>query len=250
LLFKVKKLFTYSEKLYGSLMKMPFMGHSLSVTSTVTLMATTLGAFSAKGAVIFYDGNATFVEVNGANTDLKEVSIDAEGHASFIFGFSTPKGDVFDAKDAVASIPAAGYSPIFYTNSQNGLPLIPEGTLLDDQFFSSYGLDVNSSAPFAWFNEESGDIFGEWRDGSDGYVAVRFQKPGSADYYYGWAHFTYEQHGAYGKLSYLGGAYESEAGKYISTPGQIPEPGMGAMALMALGAGGLIARRRYLKAYA
>ncbi|HWL52187.1 MAG TPA: hypothetical protein VNQ90_07120 [Chthoniobacteraceae bacterium] len=252
-------------------MSLPRPGSSSSVRSTTaTLAATALGAFSAHGAVIYYDGAAGSIEIaNGAyptQTGPSTASIDAEGYSGFQGGFSTDK--TFDMKNVAITQNTANGMPnmIFYAHANQGLPLIPEGTLLDDSFFEAHQLALDNRL-FLFFYQSQGDVLGEWRDGSDGYLALRFQKDKtSSDYYYGWAHFTYEleEDGKNGKISFLGGAYESQPNTFITTPGvaptpeptpeptpfptptppPIPEPGVGALALMALGAGALMARRR------
>ena len=109
----------------------------------------------------------------------------------------------------------------------------------NDALNLSLGAEVGPTLDFGDYAQILGDF--------DGYVAMRFSAPGgnvfTGPYLYGWARVDFDS--TSGQISILEYAYEDTPDTAI-TVGQIPE--VSSLGLLALGAGGLTARRRRLRA--
>jgi MYXO-CTERM domain-containing protein len=91
--------------------------------------------------------------------------------------------------------------------------------------------------------EFHGDAYGQWMPGQPGIAGIRFLS--SDGYHYGWIRFllTDNQFGVPNDITAIDWAYQTVAGDPVNA-GATPEPDGKPLALLALGAAGILAWRR------
>ena len=85
---------------------------------------------------------------------------------------------------------------------------------------------------------------GNWQSGDSGFLGLRFTTDSGTTFHYGWAEVQINANAYDATLERF--AYETDADTAIVTPAAVPEPSE--IALLALGAGGLMAMRTLRKA--
>ncbi len=94
---------------------------------------------------------------------------------------------------------------------------------------------------FAARNAYTYTRFGDWEPDLRGFMGFRFTRDGGANYHYGWLDVEADLFGL--TLTVHGWGFEAEPNRPIGA-GDVPAPGVGGLALLAMGAAGIRRHRR------
>jgi len=212
-----------------------------AVTGSALAMATSASA----GSIIPYTGGP--VTVNLSSPGDKTASIGFPQHGFYL---ALDRNNIEDFQIGVAAIAPAGRQTS--TGGHSVFGMLAVGNSIEQlpgnsPVSAGAGTFVNV-AQLAQQVLLGGQSFGGggWQSGVTGYAGFRFKTGGTTDY--GWFKLVYSDvDGLPGSLTFLGGAFD-DTGAAILTGDEgtssTPEPGTAGLALLALGAAGVVALRR------
>jgi MYXO-CTERM domain-containing protein len=212
-----------------------------AVTGSALAMATSASA----GSIVPYTGGP--VTVNLSSPGHKTASIDFPQHGFYI---ALERNILEDFQIGLAVIAPAGRQTS--TGGHSVFGMLASGNFIEqlpgNSPVSAGAGAFTNVAQLAQHVLLGGQTFGAggWQSGVTGYAGFRFKTGGTTDY--GWFKLVYSDvDGLPGSLTFLGGAFDDTGAAILTgsdVPSGTPEPGTASLALLALGAAGVVALRR------